>query len=104
MSITGGTTSFGDNTATARTLNINNNVTLTSGTFQSGNTGAVAHAVNLLGNLTNNSGTLDFTANAATNHTFNFTGAAAKAINGSNTSTATFYNLGGGNGYCYVRG
>ncbi|MBI3220628.1 MAG: T9SS type A sorting domain-containing protein [Bacteroidetes bacterium] len=88
-----GTISFGDN-ANARVLNINNDFTISSGAFQSGSTGAIAHTINLSRNLTNNGGTLNFTANAATNHTFNFIGAAAKAIAGTSTTPATFYNLG----------
>jgi Secretion system C-terminal sorting domain len=90
LSVTGGTISFGDNTATARTLNINNDFTISSGTFQSGATAAVAHTINLTRNLTN-SGTLNLTANSATNQTLTFAGAGAKTLSGA--GTFTFQNV-----------
>lgn len=85
LSITGGTVLFGDNTATARTLNITNDFVISSGTFQSGATAAVAHTINLTRNLTN-SGTLNLTANSATNQTLTFAGAGAKTLSGAGTS------------------
>jgi hypothetical protein len=63
VSLTAGTLSFGDNTATSRTLNIANDLTIGGlSTFQSGNTGTVAHTIQLGGTLTNN-GTINLTAN-----------------------------------------
>jgi hypothetical protein len=91
FSITGGSdVVFGDNSATSRTLNINNDFTLTSGTFLSGNTGSFAHTINLTRNLTN-SGIVNLTANSATNHTLVFAGAGAKTLSG--TGTSTFQNV-----------
>jgi hypothetical protein len=89
-----GSLSFGDNTATTRTLNVTNDLTIATAaaSLQSGNTGAVAHTIQLGGTLTNN-GTINLTANSATNHAITFNGAAAESILGSATTAYTFYNM-----------
>jgi Secretion system C-terminal sorting domain len=86
--ITSGSVLFGNN-ATARTINITNNLTVNGGSFSSGASIAGVHTINLTGNLQND-GTIDFSANAATGHIFILLGG-SKTISGAGTTT--FRNL-----------
>ena len=91
MNVNGaGALSFGDNTATARTINITNDLTIgTSATLQSGATAAIAHTINIARHFSND-GTVNMTV-GATNQTIAFNGAVDQDLSGA--GTFTFYNL-----------